>query len=322
MRVFQGIDGLHQIPPGAALSIGNYDGVHLGHARLLEICRGLKRDGASAIAVITFEPHPLTTLRPKEAPPRLTSPDQKRRLIESMGADDYIILPPTRDVLDLTAESFWEILRDQVRPAHLVEGKQFTFGKGAKGNVTRLADWTTNTAVRLHVADAVAVPLLDLSVVPVSSSLIRWLLAHGRVRDAAICLGRPYRIHGTVIEGARRGRTIGVPTANLRLEDQMIPGDGVYAGRCTVDGNTYPAAINLGPLPTFDENARQIEAHLIGYSGDLYGRTLEIDLLDWLREQRKFTGIDALKTQLARDIDSARQRQRLDSARPIAAVSL
>ncbi|HTW95323.1 MAG TPA: riboflavin biosynthesis protein RibF, partial [Tepidisphaeraceae bacterium] len=295
---------------------------HLGHARLLEMCGEYKKAGASAVAAVTFEPHPLTTLRPAEAPPRLTSPRHKQELIASLGADDYVVLPPSRDVLDLTAEAFWQILREEVRPAYLVEGKQFTFGKGAKGNVTRLADWVKESTVQLHVTEAVTVALLDLSLVPVSSSLVRWLLAHGRVRDAAICLGRPYRLNGTVIEGARRGRTIGVPTANLRLEGQMIPGDGVYAGRCAVDGKTYAAAINLGPLPTFDENARQVEAHLIGFSGDLYGRMLELDLLDWLRDQRKFAGIDALKAQLDRDIQTAHQRQAMDAARPIAAASL
>ena len=139
-------------------------------------------------------------------------------------------------------------------------------------------------------------PLLDLRVVPVSSTVVRWLIAYGRIRDAAICLGRPYALRGEVIRGHQRGREIGVPTANLRCEAQIIPDDAVYAGRATVDGKTYPAAVSIGTMPTFGENQRQIEAHLVGFSGDIYGRTLTVELLDWLREQRKYTSIDLLKS--------------------------
>src|SRR5690606_35341648 len=130
---------------------------------------------------------------------------------------------------------------------------------------------------------------------PVSSSLIRWLITHGRVRDAAVCLGRPYTLRGVVIKGHQRGRTIGIPTANLDCDDQLVPADGVYAGRCTVAGRCYSAAVSIGTMPTFGPNARQIVAYLIGFHGDLYVRTLDLEILDWLREQRRFDGIDALK---------------------------
>jgi riboflavin kinase/FMN adenylyltransferase len=150
------------------------------------------------------------------------------------------------------------------------------------------------------------VVLLDLTIVTVSSSLIRWLLAHGRVRDAAICLGREYALHGEVIRGFERGKKLGVPTANLQCDDQLIPADGVYAGRCTIGGGddaTYPAAVSIGSLPTFDEHKFQVEAHLIGFDGDLYGRVIEVQLIDWVRDQWKFRGVDALKQQIARDIE-------------------
>ena len=156
--------------------------------------------------------------------------------------------------------------------------------------------------------EPVRVPLLNLQIVPVSSSLIRWLIAHGRVRDAAICLGRAYTLEGQVVEGFRRGRTIGVPTANLAVPDQLVPADGVYAGRCVIDAKSYAAAVSIGVAPTFQgESRRQIEAHLIGFSGDLYGRTLHLELLDWTREQLRFNGIDRLKKQLSRDIALAEQ---------------
>jgi riboflavin kinase/FMN adenylyltransferase len=173
------------------------------------------------------------------------------------------------------------------------------------GTIDRLREWCVGTTVQLHVVEGVRVPLLDMQVVPVSSSLIRWLLLRGRVRDAAICLGRPYAVQGQVVEGYRRGRTIGVPTANLDAGDQLLPGDGVYAGRCSVDGRTYAAAISIGVAPTFGESRRQVEAHLIDFSGDLYGRTIQVELIDWTRDQIRFKGVDALKAQLGRDIATA-----------------
>jgi riboflavin kinase/FMN adenylyltransferase len=167
----------------------------------------------------------------------------------------------------------------------------------------------------------VSVPLLDLQMVEVSSSLIRWLTAHGRVRDAAICLGRSYALRGEVIMGHQRGRTIGVPTANLRVADQLVPIDGVYAGRSTIDGNTYAAAVSIGTMPTFGENDRQVEAHLIGFDGDLYGRVIEVELVDWVREQWKFSGLEALKSQLRRDITYAAECAKGNSCQPIVKIA-
>jgi riboflavin kinase/FMN adenylyltransferase len=301
------------------LSIGNFDGIHRGHQRILEVAAGLRPQSASGrMAVVTFEPHPFTVLRPEHAPPRLTPPDLKRDLLAAAGVDDLVTLPPVPEVLNCSAEDFWKILRDEVRPAHLVEGGDFTFGRGRGGNISRLREWSAGTGVRLHVIDPVLVAMLDLQVVPVSSSLLRWLLAHGRARDAAICLARPYALEGTVVKGHQRGRTIGVPTANLACGPQLIPADGVYAGRSRVNGRNYPTALSIGRMPTFGENARQVEAHLIGYDGDLYGTVLRVEVLDWLREQRKLPGIEALKAQLAKDIGAAVERFDMPAGEPIA----
>src|SRR3954454_15259809 len=245
MQVREGLEGLRSVPPGGVMSIGNYDGLHLGHRRLLEMAETLRAKSASRrVAVVTFEPHPLTVLRPELAPPRLTPPEVKRALLEQAGVDDYVVLPPDQSVLNLSAEDFWTILRDDVRPAHLVEGDTFNFGKDRRGTMDRLREWSAGTGVALHVGEPVQAVLLNLLVAPVSSSLIRWLLTNGRARDAAICLGRPYALRGEVVQGFRRGRTIGVPTANLRIHDQVIPANGVYAGRCNIEGRTYPAAVN------------------------------------------------------------------------------
>jgi riboflavin kinase/FMN adenylyltransferase len=319
MQVVYGLDALAQLPAGSVLSVGNFDGVHRGHACILAAAR--QRQAllpGSSIVIVTFEPHPLTVLRPALAPPRLSSAAEKQVLLAAQGADYLAILPPTPQTLGLTAEQFWAILRDQTRPRHMIEGSSFNFGKNRGGDIGKLRQWSAGTAVQLQVIDPVCVPLLNLHVLPVTSSAIRWLLANGRVRDAAICLGRPYSLQGPVIKGFGRGAKIGIPTANLQCLDQLIPADGVYAARCDVDGIAYPIALSIGTMPTFGSHDRQIEAHLIGFAGDLYGRQIRLEILDWLRDQRKFPSVQALKDQLAADIATSAARAGMDAQRQIA----
>ena len=319
MTVLEGLDGLRHLPAGGVVSIGNFDGVHRGHQSLLRSATDLKTaTAAPATVVVTFEPHPRTVLRPQHAPARLTSAARKRELLAQAGVDALVVLAPSREVLDLSAEQFWRILRDAVRPAHLVEGASFTFGKDRLGTIDRLREWSAAAGVQLHVIDPVTVALLNMLEAPASSSMIRWLLERGRVRDAAICLGRPHELEGLVVPGARRGRELGTPTANLKCDGQLVPADGVYAGKCSVDGRAWPAAVSIGTNPTFGENPRAVEAHLIGFSGDLYGRTLRLQLLDWQREQRTFAGIEPLKAWIAQDLRETLARQADDPARPIA----
>lgn len=323
MNINEGIDGLKAIPHGAVISIGNFDGLHLGHERILQYMKQLRETAPGAkLAVVTFEPHPLTVLRPNLAPPRLTPYPVKQRLIEAAGVDELVVLPPTHDVLDLTAEQFWAILKDQVRPSHIVEGSSFNFGKGRGGTIDRLREWAAQSDVQLHVIDAVKVPLLDLQVVEVNSSLIRWLISYGRVRDAAICLGRPYELQGAVIRGYGRGKQIGIPTANLDCKDQLVPDDGVYAGRCRIGSHTYGAGVSIGTMPTFGaDNQRQVEAHLIGFDSDLYDQVIDVELIDWIRDQVKFSSIDQLKTKLAADFATTMSLASKDPARPIASLA-
>lgn len=318
-QFLSGLAGLRQLPPETILSVGNFDGLHRGHDRLLRLAASTRREhGASGVAVVTFEPHPLTVLRPELAPPRLTPPAIKQSLLAAAGVDFLVTLPPHPEVLNLSAEEFWEMIRDEIKPTHMIEGRSFTFGKGRGGNIEKLRRWTADSAVRLDILDPVSVPLLNLQVVQVSSSLIRWLLSQGRVRDAAICLGRPYVLEGPVVKGHQRGRTIGMPTANVKCGDQLIPADGVYAGRVSLDGISHAAAVSIGTMPTFGENNRQVEAHLLGFSGDLYNRTIRVELLDWIRDQQKYPGVDALKSQLARDLTEVAERPARFEAEPIA----
>ena len=318
MEIFTGLDGLRRLPAGCVMTIGNYDGMHMGHRRLIEVCRSLLTNRSAGLGVVTFEPHPLTVLKPQLAPPRLSPRTVKQQLLGESGVDFLVELPPAPEVLNLKAEQFWALLRDQIRPTDLVEGDNFNFGKGRAGNIDRLRDWTADSDIRLHVVEPVTAVLLDLQEVAVSSSLIRWLLANGRVRDAAICLGHAYVLEGLVIQGHQRGRTIGVPTANLDCGDQHVPADGVYAARCTVDNRTWPAALSIGTLPTFGEYNRQVEAHLIGYDGNLYDRTLRVEVIDWLRDQRKFANIEALKQKMREDIQITIRLAEMDPARAIA----
>jgi len=319
MTTLEGIDGLRKLPPGAGVSIGNFDGIHLGHESILATMRALRgRSNAPALVVVTFEPHPLTVLRPEAVPPRLTPPALKNALLAERGVDVLVTLPPAPEVLDLSAERFWEILRDDVRPSHLVEGGTFNFGKGRRGSIQLLQQWAAGTGVAVNVIQPVSTALLDFTVVPVSSSLIRWLLFNGRVRDAAICTGRPYALEGPVVKGHQRGRALGMPTANLDCRDQLVPADGVYAGRCAVDGRAYAAAVSIGTMPTFGENQRQVEAYLLDFTGDLYGQVLRVELLDWVREQRKFAGVEALKARMAKDLEIVKGRKSLRAEQPIA----
>lgn len=304
MQLLEGIQGLRSLPPGCVLTIGNFDGVHVGHRAILARMREFDR--AAPAAVVTFEPHPLTVLRPEQAPPRLTSLERKRELIESLGVEHYVTLPPNADVLNLTAEEFWAILRDDVRPSHIVEGLTFNFGKGRGGTIERLQAWAASTSIKVHRLDSETAVLSDRTVVPVSSSVIRWLLGYGRVEDAAICFGRAYELSGAVIKGFERGRQLGFPTANLDCGDQLVPADGVYAGCCVVDGQPYAAAVSIGTTPTFGDRRYQVEVHLLDFSGDLYGQTLDVTLPRWVRDQRKFPSVDHLRAQLSRDLAAIR----------------
>jgi riboflavin kinase/FMN adenylyltransferase len=305
MIVEQGLNSLASIPPGSTMSIGNFDGVHLGHQAIIRTLQAQAGDGERAL--VTFEPHPLTVLKPHLAPPRLSTTAQKHAQLNALGIDRLIELPPSQDVLNVTAEAFFSILRDQAKVKRLVEGSTFNFGKGRGGNIDRLKEWTARGGIGLTIVDDVKVTLSDLSIVSVNSSLIRWLLAYGRAADAAICLGRPYAIEGKVVHGEKRGRTIGFPTANLACEDQLLPAPGVYSAQTVIDGNPYKVALSIGTNPHFDGKAITVEAYLLDFTGDLYDKTLSIEITSWIREQWKFPSLETLIAQLHRDVKHVRE---------------
>jgi riboflavin kinase/FMN adenylyltransferase len=281
-------------------SIGNFDGLHVGHAAILAQVVKEARASATMPTVVTFEPHSLAALRPALAPPRLTPASPKRRLLQDFGIESVVTLEPDEATLSLSAEAFYGRLRDAgVR--HFVEGSRFVFGRGRSGNTQTLAEWCRRDGLGLTVIGDVDVTLDDSATVAVSSSLVRWLLLQGRVRDAARCLGRPYRLTGVVVTGDARGRTIGFPTANLDCGPQLVPGEGVYAAIVGIGGRSHPVALSVGTKPTFDGSRLVVEAHVLGFSGDLYGLTLDLDLLAWVRDQMPFPALHDLTDQLKRD---------------------
>ena len=287
---------------GGAVSIGNFDGVHRGHAALIaELRRQADALGGPAVA-LTFDPHPIELLRPDQAPPRLTTTEDRSQLLLELGADRVVVLRATDKLLALrAAEFFAEVIQERLQARALVEGNNFGFGRGREGDVTTLARLCEPAGISLTV-----VPPVVLDGIEVSSSRVRSALMSGNVREAASLLGRPYRLHGLVVEGQRRGQKLGFPTANLEQVPILIPGDGVYAVRVPHEGTTWPAAANIGPNPTFGENARKVEIHLIGFQGDLYGRLLAVDFIERLRDTRPFPSKAELIEQLRRDIEQAR----------------
>jgi riboflavin kinase/FMN adenylyltransferase len=296
-------EALPQSCRAGALTIGNFDGVHRGHQALLDELTRQARALSGPAVVLTFDPHPLVLLRPDLTVTLLTTPVERVRLLEAMGADQVLTVRTTPDLLNLRAGEFFEqVIRHGLGTRALVEGPNFAFGHNREGNLDLLRQLCDEAGITLAVVPPVLVDGAE-----VSSTRIRSELVAGQVRQAAGLLGRPYRLSGVVGTGQRRGQTIGFPTANLIQVATVIPGDGVYAVRAhDPAGRTWPAAANIGGNPTFAEQERKIEVHLIGFSGDLYGRPLSVDFLDRLRDTRPFGSVAELVAQLKHDVEAAR----------------
>lgn len=310
------------------LTIGNFDGVHAGHVALLRRARAIAQSLGQShaepsrprVVALAFSPHPLSVLAPGREPATLTTFETRERLLLAEGADEVVRLDPSppargRDegegLLEQTPEQFIDALVRDLAPVAIVEGPDFHFGKARRGTIDTLRTLGAQHSFDVEIVGSTTVQLSDSRVVPASSTLARWMIAHGRVADAAAILTRPYTITGEVVRGARRGRELGVPTANIATPC-LPPGEGVYAGRAALpDGSTYPAAISVGTNPTFGANRLSVEAHILDWTGfhdesREYGWPIELTFDAWLRDQLRFESIDALKDQMWRDIDRAR----------------
>ncbi len=292
------------------VTIGAYDGVHRGHQAVIGQVRSLATELGCRTAVVTFDRHPATVVRPESAPRLITDLEQKLELLAATGVDATVLVTFDERRSQEPAEDFVRgVLVRGLRAKRVVVGEDFHFGHHRAGNVALLRGMGAQ-----HDFDVVPVELLprqDGVEEPISSTAVRRALAGGEVEVASALLGRPFEVRGSVVTGDQRGRLLGFPTANVEIPNQMcVPADGVYAGWYErADGSVHATAINLGRRPTFYEHADHslLEAHLLDFADDLYGERAKVRFVAFLRSERKFDGIDALVAQLKRDIESARQ---------------
>jgi riboflavin kinase/FMN adenylyltransferase len=313
---------------GGAVAIGNFDGVHLGHARLIERLRAMAKEVGGPAVAFTFDPSPTRILRPDAAPESLVWLQRKVEILSELGADAVFVVPTDRALLELEAREFFDrFVLDLIAARAMVEGPNFFFGHNRSGNVEVLRQFCKEANIPFELAEP-----LEIDGKIVSSSRIRLLVMEGRLDEARAMLGRPYRIRGEVIRGAGRGAKIGYPTANIGRIDTLLPGEGIYAARAlvgsrhtpcaetadrtrsvpaTADGTRsvpatdswHPAAVSVGPNPTFDEAELKVEAYIIGFQGDIYGQPIAVDFLARLRDIKRFDSTDALVAQMARDVE-------------------
>lgn len=295
---------LPRLPRGAVVTVGSFDGLHRGHRAVLEAVTDRARRHDRASVLVTFEPHPGAVLHPEAAPERLTAPAERAELLAATPLDYLVVLRFDRSLAAMAPEEFLErVLVQRCQLAELVIGQDHGFGRG------RGADATTLPALGRSLGFSVEVvpPVADADGTPISSTGIRQAVRAGDFGRAARWLGEPYRVSGTVVEGARRGRTIGVPTINVAPPaGKLLPPDGVYAVRVEWGGGTALGMMNQGNRPTVGDPTRWLETHLFDFDGDLYGRRVRIEWVEKLREIRRFSGLSELQTQLAQDRAQAR----------------
>jgi riboflavin kinase / FMN adenylyltransferase len=292
---------------GGAISIGNFDGVHRGHAELISRLKSMAdRIGGPAVAV-TFDPSPAAILRPDGVPPQLTTLARRTELLLRSGADEVVVCKTDRELLNQTAEEFFQnLVVEELAARGVVEGPNFYFGKNRLGNTQLLRQLCTANGIAIEIAP----PLSDAESL-ISSTRVRELLTIGDVAEANRLLTAPYTITGKIVGGAARGRQMGFPTANLDGVKTLVPGAGVYACRASFEGKVIAdAAMNIGPNPTFGESVSKIEVHLLDFEGDLYGCELEVELHSRIRGVVCFNSAKELTDQLAKDIASIRHQLR------------
>jgi riboflavin kinase/FMN adenylyltransferase len=289
---------------GGAVTVGNFDGVHRGHTVLMaELTTQADKIHGPAVAV-TFDPHPVALLAPERLQPPLTTIEDRADRLHRVGVDHVVILRTTPELLAMDAPAFLDnLLGAQLVARAVVEGFNFRFGHDRTGDTEMLTAWCRDRETPLSIVQPYS---LDGGVV--SSSRVRTALESGNIWATTRLLGRPYRLRGVVGVGAKRGQTLGFPTANLEQPATLVPGDGVYAVLAELDdGTVWPAAANVGPNPTFGESSRKFEVHLIGFKGDLYGQQLAVDFVARLRDTRPFSGRDELVNQLHADVQAAQR---------------
>ncbi len=319
MRIIESISDLKKIRKGCILTIGNFDGVHLGHQEILSAARRTAEKKQVEFIAMTFEPHPVAILHPKKAPGVLTPLELKKLLLTQFGVDCLILLKDSTELLNLSPEDFvGRYLVENICPSVVVEGNDFNFGAGRAGSIETLQKLGAENNFDVSVIDPKTIKLSTGQVVRVSSTMIRYMLESGHVVDAAIALGRPYRLVGEIITGRGIGKKLGFPTLNMKKPKQVIPAEGVYAGFVRV-GDTIenvlsskdaiPAAYSIGQARTYgDEFPLLIEAHLLKENIEgLTGKFMAMDFIRRIRSQHKFKSPEKLSAQIAKDCKNAKE---------------
>lgn len=303
MNVFKSLDEISDDFRGAVVTIGNFDGVHLGHQYIFDKVLHEARQEKCRALVITFEPHPKMVLHPERKPFYLiTSLEEKVARIAETGIDGLLLIPFSPEFSHTTAREFvHSILGDKLRIKKIYIGHDYTFGRNREGNETLLASFGKQLGFEVEVISA-----LKVGDTVISSTLTRNAILEGRVKEAAAYLGRPYNLGGVVIVGHRRGKDLGFPTANLRPDKALAPAGGIYAVRVLFEGKTHQGVLNIGFNPTFADNALSIEAHIFDFDEDIYGKRLDILFIDRIRNEMKFDGPARLVEQIRRDVETAR----------------
>lgn len=307
MFTIRGLDNAHLKIDRCVLTVGNFDGVHLAHQRLIaEALEAAEAFGVPAIA-LTFDPHPLTIVAPARAPARLCTLSDRLGWLCATGINGTVVAKSEPSLLGIEPETFVrDVLFAKFHPTCIIEGPTFGFGRGRKGTPALLQQMGPALDFSVRIVEEVTIDT-DGETLVVSSSLIRDLVRKGDVSLASHCLGRPYQVTGMVIRGHGRGRKLGFPTANLGKIEQLIPADGVYSGRASVGDGYWPCAVSIGSTPTFGANeARQVEVYMLEFDGDLYGEILRVEFDRLLRPQQKFASLTELSDQLLRDVQQVR----------------
>jgi len=301
MKIFRDSAALSGIK-NPVLTLGNFDGLHLGHLKIIKGVSARARKLGVPSAVYTFDPHPLKVVAPHKSPPLLLDMDDKIKLMEAAGIDNLIFARFTREFAEKHPRQFVEEVILALSAKEVWVGHDFKFGKSKTGTVEYLKELGKEFGFRVVVIDA-----YRLGGEIVSSSRIRSLVATGRIRQAARLLGRRYSIKGTVVQGTNLGKDIGFPTANLEVQSELIPAEGVYAAVAVVGSKHLPAVLNIGRAPTFGGKDTTVEVHILDFSSDLYGAKMEVSFVRRLRSEKKFRSKDALVAQITKDTQRARE---------------
>ena len=304
MEVIEGIDNIKRPFRNPVITIGNFDGVHIGHLSLFRRVKELAKTLEGESIIVTFYPHPIKVLSPSNGPPLITPHEQKMQLIEEAGIDAFVVIEFTSDFATMTAHDFvHQIIHTKIGARAVVVGPDYRFGHKREGDIPALTKMGQELNFEVHV-----VPDITLNGVEVSSSTIREFVTAGDLKRAREMLGRDYQVAGKVVRGRDRGgRLLGFPTANLELIDELTPRPGVYATEVFIDDQVYDGATNIGYSPTFKNGAFSVETHILDFSEEIYGKIIQVRFVERLRDEKTFSGPEELSQQIQKDVELAKE---------------